>query len=217
MMPPFVKRVQSVSGGCFLATQKIIFVEGVYIMQRIVFLRHSEPDYSFVRERKYIGHGLDLAQLTENGIRLAENVSFDNRLDNAEIIVSSPYTRALQTAAIISKNRHLDIKIEVDLHEWMPDLSFQYSSKEEALKASKLCLKHKGVCPNDSGIKFENLIDVFNRAKNALLRYSQYKKIIVVTHVVVMRQFSFAPEIPFCGISEIDFDELFSWTEFRAD
>jgi len=164
-----------------------------------------------------MGHGLDLAQLTENGIAIAENISFDNRLDKAEIIVSSPYTRALQTAAIISKNRQLDIRIEVDLHEWMPDLSFQYSSKEEAQKASELCSEHKGVCPNDSVIKFENLIDVFNRAKNALLRYRKYKKIIVVTHGIVMRQFSFASEIPFCGISEIDFDESFLWTEFNAD
>jgi len=36
---------------------------------------------------KYIGHGLDLSQLTENGIKIAENVSLDKRLDNAEIIV----------------------------------------------------------------------------------------------------------------------------------
>jgi len=186
-------------------------------MQRIVFVRHSEPDYSFVKERKYIGHGLDLAPLTENGIKLAENVSLDNRLDNAEIIVSSPYTRALQTAAIISKNRQLNIKIEVDLHEWMPDLSFQYSSKEESIKASELCSQHKGICPDGSEIMFENLIDVFNRAKTALLRYREYKKVIVVTHVVVMRQFSSATKIPFCGISEIDFDELFSWTGFRTD
>jgi len=177
-------------------------------VQTIVFLRHSEPDYSFVRERKYIGHGLDLAPLTENGIKIAENVSFDNRLDNAEIIVSSPYTRALQTAAIISKNRQLDIKVEMDLHEWMPDLSFQYSSKEESLKASELCSKHKGVCPSNSEIKFENLADVFNRAKNALLRYKKYNKIIVVTHVIVMRQFLVVHEIPFCGISEIDFGNI---------
>jgi len=179
-------------------------------------MRHSEPDYAFVRERKYIGHGLDLAQLTENGITIAENASFDNRLDNAEIIISSPYTRALQTAAIISKNRQLDIKIELDLHEWMPDLSFQYSTKEESIKASGLCSAHKGVCPKDSEIRFENLIDVFNRAKNALLRYKKYKKIVVVTHCVVMRQFSFVPDIPFCGISEIDFHESFPWAEFKT-
>ena len=179
-------------------------------------MRHSEPDYSLVVKRKYIGHGIDLAQLTENGIQLAENASRDNRLNNAEIIVSSPYTRALQTAAIISKNRQLDIKIEVDLHEWMPDLSFQYRSKLEASKANRLCIECKGVCPDDSEMKFENLDDVFIRAKNALLRYSEYSKIIVVTHGIVMRRFSFAPDIPFCGISEIDFDESFPCTEFKT-
>ena len=185
-------------------------------MQRIVFMRHSEPDYSFVEERKYVGHGLDLAQLTENGIQIAENASLDSRLDNAEIIVSSPYTRALQTAAIISKNRQLSIKIELGLHEWIPDLSFQYSSKEWASKATKLCLEYKGVCQDNSEIKFEDLEDVFKRAKTALLRYSRYRKIIVVTHGIVMRRFSFAPLIPFCGISEIDFDESFSCTVFKA-
>jgi len=80
-------------------------------MQKIVFMRHSEPDYSFVEEKKYIGHGVDLAQLTENGIRIAENASLDSRLNNADIIVSSPYTRALQTAAIIS-NIHLKNKLQ---------------------------------------------------------------------------------------------------------
>jgi broad specificity phosphatase PhoE len=185
-------------------------------MQKIVFMRHSEPDYSFVEERKYIGHGIDLAQLTENGIQIAENASLDSRLNDADIIVSSPYTRALQTAAIISKNRQLNIKIELDLHEWMPDLSFQYSSKELASKANRLCIEQKGVCPDNSEIKYENLEDVFCRAKKALLRYSGYKKIIVVTHGIVIRRFAFEPNIPFCGITEIDFDESFSCTEFKA-
>ncbi len=185
-------------------------------MQKIVFMRHSEQDYSFVEEKKYIGHGIDLAQLTEKGIRIAENASFDSRLNDAEIIVSSPYTRALQTAAIISRNRQLSIKVELDLHEWMPDLSFQYSSNEEARKANGFCIEQKGVCPEDSLIKFENLENVFCRAKRALLRYSGYKKIIVVTHGIVMRRFAFQPNIPYCGILEVDFDESFSCAEFKA-
>ena len=185
-------------------------------MTKIVFMRHSEPDYSFVRERGYIGHGIDLAQLTENGIRIAEKASMDGRLDDAEIIVSSPYTRALQTAAVISRNRRLDIKVELDLHEWMPDLTFQYASKEDASKANRLCIEHKGVCPDDSEIRFESLDRVFDRAKKALLRYSGYQKIIVVTHGIVMRRFAFAPDIPYCGIAEIDFDESFPCAEFQT-
>ncbi|MCL2461200.1 MAG: phosphoglycerate mutase family protein [Defluviitaleaceae bacterium] len=183
-------------------------------MLKIVFVRHSEPDYLSVHERKYIGHGLDLAQLTENGFQIAEKASYDSRLDDAEIIVSSPYTRALQTAAIISKNRGLDIKVELDLHEWMPDLTFRYSSKEQATNARLYCIENRGIRPENSEVAFENLETVFERAKKALLRYGAYKKIIVVTHGVVMRQFAFEPDIPFCGISEIDFDESYPWAGF---
>ena len=185
-------------------------------MQKIVFMRHSEPDYSFVNERRYIGHGKDLSQLTETGIQIAEKASFDSRLDNAEVIVSSPYTRALQTAAIISKNRQLNIKVEIDLHEWMPDLSFQYSMVQEAAQAIKLYTEHKGICPTDSEIQFESHESVFNRAKKAILRHPEYTKIIVVTHAMVIQRFAFEAHIPFCGILEINFDESFACTEFQA-
>ncbi len=183
-------------------------------MQKIVFMRHSQQDYLPVTERSYIGHGLDLAPLTEKGIELAENASHDYRLNNAEIIVSSPYTRAMHTAAIISKNRNLDIKVELGLHEWIPDLSFRCSTKEDVIKAEELCRKYKGVCPKDSEIIFEDFEDVFNRAKTALLRYSRYKKIIVVSHSIVIRSFIAYPDIPQCGIAEIDFDESYDCTEF---
>ena len=182
---------------------------------KIVFIRHGEPDFSFVGKKKYIGHGLDLAQLTENGIQITEKASHDSRFDGAEVIVSSPYTRALQTAAIISRNRQLEIKVELDLHEWIPDLSFQYSAEDSfASKAEELCTKYKGVCPDNCEIMFEDFESVFSRAKSALLRYKDYKKIIVVTHSVVIRRFVAYPNIPYCGISELDFDESSSITSF---
>ena len=52
-------------------------------------------------------------------------IAVDARLKTAELIVSSPYTRALQTAAIISRETGLKICIEVDLHEWEPDKTNQ--------------------------------------------------------------------------------------------
>jgi len=179
-------------------------------MLKVVMMRHSEADYSFVEARNYIGHGCELAQLTENGIRIAEKVSLDSRLDNADIIVSSPYTRALQTAAIISKNRQLDIKVELGLHEWMPDLTFRTGGKETADRAAALFYQNKGLCPEGSKIKYENIDDLSIRAKESLLKYMEYDKIIVVTHGMLMNLFVSAPKIPFCGIYEIDFDESYT-------
>ena len=184
-------------------------------MLKVVFMRHSEPDYSYVQAKGYIGHGNDLGQLTENGILIAEKASHDSRLDDSDIIVSSPYTRALQTAAIISKNRQLNIKIELGIHEWIPDLTFGFCGKEFADKAYDMYAKNKGLCPEDSEIQYESADDLFNRAKNALLKYMDYNKIIVVSHGMLMHRFIPVPFIPFCGIHEINFNESFSCTPFE--
>ena len=67
-------------------------------------IRHGEADYSNLQKYNFYGFGRDFAPLTPNGIIQAEHASRDSRLKSADIIISSPYTRALQTAQIISKN-----------------------------------------------------------------------------------------------------------------
>ena len=67
---------------------------------KVVLIRHGEPRYDEVIKRGYIGQGYDLGKLTGRGVKQAINVSSSFRLDDAELIVSSPYTRALQTACL---------------------------------------------------------------------------------------------------------------------
>ncbi|MBR2037334.1 MAG: histidine phosphatase family protein, partial [Lachnospiraceae bacterium] len=71
------------------------------------------------------------APLSELGIQQAESASKNPFLAGAQLIVSSPYTRALQTAAVISKNTGLDIKVEVGIHEFIPDKTFQVKGEDE--------------------------------------------------------------------------------------
>jgi len=180
-------------------------------MTKLILIRHGEPDYSLVTERKFKGHGRDLAQLTSKGIEQAKDVAKDERLKGASIIVSSPYTRTLQTAAIISKETSLDINIELDIHEWLPDLTFNYIDDEEVRIAAKECTICKGNYTDDDMKKWEKLSTVAERSFKALEKYLNYDKIIVVTHGVVMRQFKFLPTVPYCGVMEIDFDKDFKW------
>ncbi|MDF2544972.1 MAG: putative proteinB, partial [Herbinix sp.] len=98
---------------------------------KIIFIRHGEPDKSYVDVKGFIGQGRDLAPLTELGIEQAKEVSKNPLLEGGQIIISSPYTRALQSAAIISKNTGLDIKVEIDLHEFIPDKTFMVKGEEE--------------------------------------------------------------------------------------
>lgn len=180
-------------------------------MTKVVLIRHGEPDYSFVTARGFKGHGRDLGQLTSAGIEQAKEAARDKRLDGAKIIVSSPYTRALQTAAIISKDRGLDINIELDIHEWLPDLSFNYISDEEVKAANLECRKYKGTYDDNDKRNWKKLSTVSERAFQSIKKYLGYDKIIVVTHGVVMMQFKFNDFIPYCGIIEIDFDENYEW------
>jgi broad specificity phosphatase PhoE len=180
-------------------------------MTRLVFIRHGEPDYSYVTSRGFVGHGHDLAPLTARGIEQAKTAAADGRLDGASLIVSSPYTRALETAAILSRYKNLEMQIQVDLHEWLPDLGFRYSTEEESLKAHKALKAAKGCCPPEYDPPFETLKSVFERAKKCLIPYLDYEKILVVSHAKVIRQFVKSPVIPYCGIRELDFCRDLSW------
>ena len=137
---------------------------------KLVLVRHGEPDYSIVLASGHIGMGVELAQLTERGISQAEAASKDERLKGAEVIISSPYTRALQTAAIISKNTGLNIIIENGLHEWCPNLP----CKRKNIPFRQIFTEMKernGKWDSTCKTRWEEFDEVGERAFNALRKY----------------------------------------------
>lgn len=181
---------------------------------KLILIRHGEPDYSYVTERKFKGQGRDLAVLSSRGKEQAEAVSKDKRLIGADLVVSSPYTRALQTAAIISRNTGLRIEVETDLHEWIVDLDFNFDNDEYVRAVSEEATLMKGIHTENCKYKWESFDNIAKRAYRALYPYLKYNKVIVVSHGMVMRQFKFQKEIPYCGIIELDFDETYTWPGF---
>ena len=69
-------------------------------MTAFYLVRHGKTDYSQKNRKIYQGFGVNLSPLSMDGIKEIQNTSKDKRLCDAGIILSSPYTRALQTAAI---------------------------------------------------------------------------------------------------------------------
>lgn len=100
-------------------------------MATFYLIRHGKPDYTYGDTHGFIGQGHDFAPLKQDRIREVIETSKDARLKNAQIIVASPYTRALQTASIISKETGLEIVVEPDIREWQPDLTYQYKNSDE--------------------------------------------------------------------------------------
>lgn len=174
---------------------------------KIILIRHGEPDYEPCNKRKFIGQGRDLAPLTERGKLQAEQVANNSILKNAELIIVSPYTRALQTAAIISRKTGIQIEVEVDLHEWIPDKTFQYQTSIESMNAYGEFLKTNGVCPLGEKRKWETIDEMEKRIYPVLNKYcaAEYHKIMVVAHGEVIRRLIDQKHIRYCMPYEIDY------------
>lgn len=174
---------------------------------KIIFVRHGEPDYTLCEERGFIGHGIDMAPLSEKGVNQAKAAAKDPLLSGAEIIIASPYTRALQTAAIISKETGLDIKIEMDLHEWVPDLTFQDKTQKEIHDLLDDFMKCRGVYGEDGDKRWESIQMLSSRVKKCLLKYLNYEKIIVAAHGGVICRVTGSRDMSYCEVKEFDFTE----------
>ncbi|MCS0416436.1 histidine phosphatase family protein [Vibrio diabolicus] len=148
----------------------------------IVFVRHGVPDYSLSDERIMTQLEKDYAPLHRDYIHELHAVAEEIQLEKAEVIISSPYTRALQTAEIINRKLGLELFVEHDLREWRADLDGGYvdlSERDRRWHEYRLLLKNNG---ESNDVPYESWVVLRNRAENVLSRYTHYSKVIVVSH-----------------------------------
>lgn len=151
-------------------------------MAKFLFVRHGEADYSHCLDRGFTGLGIEMAQLSEIGKEQIKATSTDSRLQGADLLISSPYTRALQSASIIARSVNLDIHVEVDVHEWMPDKTFQCKNDADIDSLHSDFEKHKGVYPEGATRLWEDCLSVKKRALSVLEKYKHLEKVIIVCH-----------------------------------
>ena len=173
-------------------------------MTDFILIRHGEPDYSLVEEKNFKGHGCDLAFLSEKGIKQANEIAENPILKEANVLISSPYTRCMQTASIISNKTKLNITGEIELHEWLPDLSFNYQSSNFFKDNYKKAVREYE-CGGFGSDQYESIINVKLRVLETLKRYLEYSKVIVVTHGGVIYSLC-TEQVPFCGLVNIQYD-----------
>ena len=182
---------------------------------KLYLVRHGEPSYTPCTQRGLIGQGRDLSALNDNGIKQMSESALKLVNKNAQIILSSPYTRALQSAAIVAKYTGLTTRVVHDLHEWIPDLTFQYQTYKELKLLYEDFVINKGVYPVDEHAitaytRWEPLEDLKMRVKNALIPFcSEYERVIVVAHGMVIQTFRCQDKVGFGEIIEVAFDQNF--------
>lgn len=166
-------------------------------------IRHGEPDWKLNENYGFKGHGRDLPPLTGKGVEQALKVAEDERLQNAELIIASPYTRALQTAAIISRKLDLDLRVEVDLREWQPDLTYNYDSLGRLFELFADYQRCNGVHPEGETKLWETRAALKKRMDTVLDKYLSYSHIIVVAHSEIIQTQLEGGEMSYCAVAEI--------------
>lgn len=175
-------------------------------MALFYLVRHGKPDYSHLMEHGFFGFGRAFAPLDEEGVRQAEETARDERLKSAALIVSSPYTRALQTAQIISKHTQLDVAVELDLHEWQPDLTNQFRTGEESVALAEEFMRCRGVYPEGRAMRWEALDSMRLRMKRVAQKYAVYDKVIIVGHGMAFRALTYIEEMKPAEIIECTYE-----------
>lgn len=164
-------------------------------MALFYLIRHGEPDYDAVAKIGFYGFGRSFAPLSENGLKQAEKVAGDSRLLDADMIICSPYTRALQTAAIISRKIDKEIIVEPELHEWIVDKTNSITSSEEVAALGKEFQDYKGVYPEGQEMRWESLASLRERIKRVADKYTDYGKVIIVGHGMAFRVLKYIENI----------------------
>lgn len=136
-------------------------------------VRHGETDYRERNTKIYQGFGVNLSPLSETGVAQIKETAKDSRLKNAEIILCSPYTRALQTAAILSRELGIEIVVETDLHEWVANKHYIYLEESEAEKSYKGFIDHQGNYPHGTECVWEDSTAIRERVL-AVLKNSKF-------------------------------------------
>ena len=151
---------------------------------KLFFVRHGETDWESVEARGARGWAKDFAPLTPLGRLQIDTIARDFRLQEAEAILCSTFTRALESAALLSRAMNKPLYVEHDLHEWLPQKDPLADYDEETLAEAKKTLS--GTAPLMDPTPWESLDEVRTRVLGVLRRYRRFNTIIVVTHGVVI-------------------------------
>jgi broad specificity phosphatase PhoE len=137
-------------------------------MTAIYLLRHGEPDFTRPRELKWPGPAFDLAPLSATGIGEALEAAETLSAVGATAIVSSPMTRALQTASLVGHRLGLRVDVQFDLREWLPDEDALWTTYSEVRAAIEDLELNAGEWPPGERRKWEPLSALRARATAAL-------------------------------------------------
>lgn len=153
----------------------------------VLLMRHGEPNWGQVNDPRWRGAANDRASLTPQGQVQAEQAAIRLAGQRATLVLSSPMTRALQTAAIVASRLALPLAVELDLREWLADETYQWTSAEDVATAYTDMLHRGGTRENQGAVRWEPLDQVRDRALAVLHQHvNPATTVVVICHEVLI-------------------------------
>ena len=156
-------------------------------MARFLLLRHGETAWDLPRGKGTKGWGIEIAPLTEKGIRQIQAIVPDIRDWAPELFLSSPATRTLESCALICSELKMPFKVAFDLHEWIPDQTQMWTSIDEVRTAYEEMERCGGEWPEGETRGWEPLSQVRHRTLGVLEQYRKRSRVAVLCHEVVIK------------------------------
>lgn len=174
-------------------------------MTQFIFVRHGEPDYPSTLDWQKMSLAKNFAGLTEAGRNQIKESCKELKKYNAELIVSSPFTRTMQGAAIMARELNLDVVVEHELYEWQADLTYTIEDDKELDALVKEYNDLDGVYPHGETRVWETTEMVRTRVLRALDKYRDYKCVIVSGHgMMTQAVLGYKKGIEYGQITEIE-------------
>lgn len=173
-------------------------------MTKFILVRNGVADYSYLNQNNMMFAKKEWAFLSEEGIEQSRLAAITPDIKDADIIISSPYPKALQTASIISEINGIPIEGEIGLHDWVSNKLYvnARSFAKDYRKVMDDFMKNR----NTTGENYEALQTVQKRALLTLRNYLIYDKVIAVTHGAVI--FALTKEkVSHGGTVEVEYEE----------
>lgn len=101
-------------------------------MTDVWLVRHGEAAWESMNARNLPGAINDLVPLTAAGMGHADQAAEQLRGISTGAVVSSPMTRALQTAATIAARSALPLSVDFELREWLVDDTYRWDAATAA-------------------------------------------------------------------------------------
>lgn len=167
-------------------------------------MRHAETDWGRVNERGWVGLAIDLAPLTERGRQQAADAARRVAELGPTMLLTSPMTRAMETAAIVGRRIGLDPVVEMDLREWLPDRGMAWSTLEEVLAAHRAMVESADTAPTGTTPRWETMPELRRRGLDALRPYiGSGTRAVAVCHGVIIQALTGCAETAYCEVREL--------------